>query len=56
MVRIDNKRSISEEIDAKLSQCVLHGKDFLAMNWLIALSCLRLTRLIIDDGQYSDAI
>ena len=49
MVRIDYKQPISKEIDAKLRQCILHGKAFLIMHWLIPLSCLQLTRLITDD-------
>ena len=50
MVRIDDERSISQEMDAKLSQCVLHGNDLLVLHWVIAFGWLQMTPLIADDA------
>ena len=50
MVLIEYIRPNSKKIDAKLCQCILHGKAFLVMHWIITLSCLQLTLLTTDDS------
>ena len=50
MVRKDDEWFISIEIDAELSQCILHGKEFLILYWLIELGRYQLTQLVTDDA------
>src|SRR6218665_719385 len=47
---IDHEWFLSEEIYSELGQCILHGKEFLVMHWIVSLSWFQLTRLIADDA------
>ena len=50
MVRKDDEWFISIEIDAELSHCILHGKEFLVLYWIIELGWYQLTQLVTDDA------
>ena len=48
MVGVERERLLSEQIDAKLDECVAHRQQLIVLHRIIAFGGLQLTRLVTD--------